>query len=123
VLICTGQPQCDLPQLSPTIDTIQIDQQKQTMLWTFTFTNNSTRECTNIGLDMNVFQDANGNNYEGDSRDINGGFDLAVDQSVHRHYQFPIAPQAGQSYTLFFNIQAQCPTFPSFNDYVVTFNF
>jgi hypothetical protein len=103
-LDCTSQPRCDIPLLSPVIDSIQIDQQKRRMLWTITFTNNTNGVLTGIAIYMNTFQDSNGNNWEGQMQETSDTFDLASGQSVQRHYEFPVVPRTGKSYTYFFSI-------------------
>jgi hypothetical protein len=105
-LDCTSQPRCDIPLLSSTIDTIQIDQQKHDMLWTYTVTNHTNGVLINIAVDTNKLQDANGNNWDGESQETSDTFELAIGQSVQRHYVFPVVPRAGQSYTYFFSIES-----------------
>lgn len=120
-LDCTSQPRCDIPLLSPTVDSIQIDQQKHNMLWMYTFTNHTNGVLTNIAVDMNTLQDPNGNHWDGELQETSDTFDLAIGQSVQRHYVFPVVPRTGQSYTYFFSIESG-PGY-GLNAYVAIFKF
>jgi hypothetical protein len=118
---CAAPAMCNRRGITLTLNTIAVDQSRQTMLWTFTVELRDPAHCIGVSIAEVRLQDAHGANYNATNQEQSSDFELTQWQQVQRRMQFLFVPPSGATYTLFVHLNFACGTVPdaSGNDFTV----
>jgi len=119
---CAAPSTCNRQGIRLTLNTIAIDQNQMTMLWSFTVELQDRANCIGVSLSEVRLEDSQGTSYDATNQEQSSDFNLTQGQQVQQRMQFLFVPPTGATYTLIVHLNFACGTVSDAfgNTYTVT---